>query len=78
MTALPTGCLPEIVIEGHNGTLASRSSADSLCEALLSLFKDSQVLKTMGMKARKDAETRFNPRLLLEKTLAVYQQVLES
>ncbi|SVB08927.1 uncharacterized protein METZ01_LOCUS161781 [marine metagenome] len=42
------------------------------------MFKDSEVLKTMGIKARKDAETRFNPGLLLEKTLAVYQQVLES
>ncbi len=78
VTALPTGCLPEIVIEGHNGTLASRSSADSLCDALLRLFKDSEALKTMEIKARKDAETRFNPGLLLEKTMAVYQQVLES
>ena len=76
VAALPTGCLPEIVIDGVNGTLAAQSSPDALCEALSRLLLDPETLPRLASGARRDAESRFAPELLLRKTLEVYQQVL--
>ena len=74
VAAMPTGCLPEIIHEGVNGTLASITNARSLKEAMARMLNN---LAPLSQGARNDAETRFNPSKMLDKTLAVYQQTLK-
>ena len=73
VAAMPTGCLPEIILEGVNGTLAAEPNARSLKEAMARMLNN---LVPLSQGARSDAETRFGPRKMLEKTLDVYQQTL--
>ncbi len=78
VTAMPTGCLPEIIREGENGTLASEKTVEALYCAMMRLIEDTGLLKEMGRNARRDAETRFNPERMKQQTVDFFLQVLNS
>ena len=78
VAAVPTGCLPEIIRDGYNGTLAWGHTPKALAEALVRLLRDEPYRRERGRLARQDAEERFTIPRMLRETLDVYQQVLEA
>ena len=73
VAAMPTGCLPEIILEGVNGSLADEPTALSLKKAMARMLDN---LPQLSEGAREDAETRFYPETMLKKTIHVFQQTL--
>ena len=73
VAAMPTGCLPEIILEGVNGSLADQPTALSLKKAMARMLDN---LPQLSEGAREDAETRFDPETMLKKTIQVFQQTL--
>ena len=73
VAAMPTGCLPEIILEGVNGSLADEPTALSLKKAMARMLDN---LPQLSEGAREDAETRFHPETMLKKTIHVFQQTL--
>ena len=73
VAAMPTGCLPEIILEGVNGSLADEPTALSLKKAMARMLDN---LPQLSEGARDDAETRFDPETMLKKTIHVFQQTL--
>ena len=73
VAAMPTGCLPEIILEGVNGSLADEPTALSLKKAIARMLDN---LPQLSEGAREDAETRFDPETMLKKTIHVFQQTL--
>ena len=73
VAAMPTGCLPEIILEGVNGSLADEPTALSLKKAMARMLDN---LPQLSEGAREDAETRFDPETMLKKTIHVFQQTL--
>ena len=73
VAAMPTGCLPEIILEGVNGSLADEPTALSLKKAMARMLNN---LPQLSEGAREDAETRFDPETMLKKTIHVFRQTL--
>ena len=73
VAAMPTGCLPEIILEGVNGSLADQPTALSLKKAMARMLDN---LPQLSEGAREDAETRFDPETMLKKTIHVFRQTL--
>ena len=73
VAAMPTGCLPEIILEGVNGSLADEPTALSLKKAMARMLDN---LPQLSKGAREDAETRFDPETILKKTIHVFRQTL--
>ena len=73
VAAMPTGCLPEIILEGVNGSLADQPTALSLKKAMARMLEK---LPQLSEGAREDAETRFDPETMLKKTIHVFRQTL--
>ena len=73
VAAMPTGCLPEIILEGVNGSLADEPTALSLKKAMARMLDN---LPQLSEGAREDAEIRFDPETMLKKTIHVFQQTL--
>ena len=73
VAAMLTGCLPEIILEGVNGSLADEPTALSLKKAMARMLEN---LPQLSEGAREDAETRFDPETMLKKTIHVFQQTL--
>ena len=73
VAAMPTGCLPEIILEGVNGSLADEPTALSLKKAMARMLDN---LPQLSEGAREDAETRFDPETMLKKTIHVFRQTL--
>ena len=76
VVAFPTGCLPEIIRHGENGYLAETQTAESLTEELRKILANPELCEKLGQEARRDAETRFNPQIMLTETLKVFEQAL--
>ena len=76
VVAFPTGCLPEIIRHGENGYLAETQTAESLTEELSKILANPELCERLGQGARRDAETRFNPQIMLTETLKVFEQSL--
>ena len=73
VAAMPTGCLPEIILEGVNGSLADEPTALSLKKAMARMLDN---LPQLSEGAREDAETRFDPETMIKKTIHVFRQTL--
>jgi len=76
VVAFPTGCLPEIIRHGENGYLAETQTSESLTEELRKILANPELCERLGQGARHDAETRFNPQIMLTETLKVFEQAL--
>jgi glycosyltransferase involved in cell wall biosynthesis len=70
------GCR-EVCAHGVNGLLVPPRDEDALAEALRELIEDPERRIRFGAAGRKRAESEFSTRLVQEKTLAVYREVLE-
>ncbi len=77
VVALPTGCLPEIIQTGVNGILVKTTHSADLTQALQELLANEDLLYRLSQGAFQAVEQRFSQSLFLEKTLKVFQSVLD-
>ena len=70
VAAMPTGCLPEIILEGVNGSLADEPTALSLKKAMARMLDN---LPQLSEGAREMPE-RFDPETMLKKTIHVFRK----
>ena len=54
------GGIAEIIEDGENGFLIDQKNYSQLSEKINLLYRQSELCKTMGKKARKDAEIKYN------------------
>ena len=75
VVALPTGCLPEIVINGVNGFVAKTATAEDLSEALRKILEEG-LLGKLSLGALEQAGQYFSYELFLKKTMQVFEATL--
>lgn len=75
-TNLP-GCREVVSCHGVDGLHATPRDAASLADLLINLHHDRALLKRLGDSARKKALSDFDERLVITRTLEVYDELLE-
>ena len=78
VVAFPTGCLPEIIRHGQNGMLAKNKTSDALVIEIRNVLSNPELSDRISQGARRDAEVRFDPQIMLDKTLEVFESALLS
>ncbi|MEO0132934.1 MAG: glycosyltransferase family 4 protein [candidate division WOR-3 bacterium] len=68
--------IPEIVIDGKTGLLVPPDNADALAQALVKLIENPTLCQQFGMAGRQRLEQEFTVDRMVEKTSAVYDEVL--
>ena len=70
-----SGSLPEIVTDGENGSLSEPLNPASFADAIERLIRDREGLEKMRATARRYAEEKFDVRLEVAGTVAVYKSI---
>jgi glycosyltransferase involved in cell wall biosynthesis len=74
IVAMAVGGLPEVV--GDSGILVGPGDTTRMAQEVIKLLNSPALMKEMGAGGRKRAETLFSWDISLQKTLALYHQVL--
>ena len=69
------GCLPEMIEPNENGFLVPPGDGLAMGDALLKLLRDPARAATWGKNGHGLVQSKFGPKIFLEKTLAVYESV---
>ena len=78
IVAFPTGCLPEIIRHGKNGMLAKNKTSEALVKEIKNVLSNQKLLSLIAQGAQRDAELRFNAKIMLNQTLEVFESILPS
>ncbi|MGI6632810.1 MAG: glycosyltransferase family 4 protein [Bacillota bacterium] len=70
------GGVPEAIVDGENGLLVPPRQPKALAQAMVRLAVDPDLAFKMGQSARKRAEELFDAKIMAEKTVQVYREVL--
>lgn len=76
--ASDVGGVSESVEHNVSGYLIPRDSSIGLCEALIALIESGDLRAKMGIQARQKYEDGFTFRTMLDRTLNIYNEVLDS
>jgi len=76
VVATSVGGIPEMIEEGVTGHTVPFGDPQALAEAIGRLLADPDRAKSMGRTAKTAAESRYRRSAVIEKTLAVYDEVL--
>jgi glycosyltransferase involved in cell wall biosynthesis len=76
VVATRVGGTPDLVEHGVTGLLVAPADVAALAEAIGRLLHDPATRLAMGAAARRKAQAQYTPRVVAEKTLAVYEQIL--
>lgn len=76
VVAFPTGCLPELIVNGVNGYLTVNQTSSALTKCVTSVLSDSPTLEKMRLSTKVYANQHFSKTLFLEKTLHIFNQTL--
>ncbi|MCT7990056.1 glycosyltransferase family 4 protein [Laspinema olomoucense] len=68
--------IPEIVIDGQTGLLVPPDNADALAQGLLKLIENPSLCQQFGSAGRQRLEQEFTVDRMVQKTIAVYDEVL--
>ncbi len=71
-----TGCV-DAVVNGQTGLLVEPDNAEQLYQAMAKLVKHPQLRRRLGEQGRKRAEALFDSRLLIDKHISLYRELLE-
>jgi len=75
VVASAVASLPEIVSSEETGILVDPGSVDELAAALVRLAQDTTLRRAMGMRGRERACATFPLEAMVERTIAVYEEV---
>jgi len=70
------GCIAELIEPLETGILVPPGDSAAMAEAILSLLKEPDLARKLGMNARRVAESRFSDEIFLEKTKRAYAWAL--
>ena len=76
VVATSVGGVPEIVADGETGLLVEPGNPQALAQAVLMLLADAHRATQMGESGRRRAAAHFDVRQMLDRTMAVYADVL--
>jgi glycosyltransferase involved in cell wall biosynthesis len=76
VVATNVGGLPESVAGGETGLIVPAGDADALAEALVALLSDRERARVMGEAGRQRALTTFDRGPIVDRIIALYQEVL--
>lgn len=76
ITTNSIGC-KEAVIDGHNGYLIPTKNVDVLVEKLNILLNNTKLRQEMGRNSRAYAEANFSLDVVIEKHLAIYEELMK-
>lgn len=76
ITCNSVGC-KETVINGHNGYLIPTKNVDALVEKLDILLSNARLRQEMGRNSRAYAEANFSLDVVIEKHLAIYEELMK-
>lgn len=71
------GGLPEVVDDGITGFIVPPKNPEALADAIVKLLKDEKLRRNMGEKAYKKLKTDLSWDKIAEKTIVVYEKVIE-
>ena len=71
-----SGGSPELIINGESGLIVPVRDSRAIAKAILSLHADEPARQRMGEKAQQRIDQAFNHRHTVEKTLALYDDLL--
>ncbi|HXP22718.1 MAG TPA: glycosyltransferase family 4 protein, partial [Candidatus Sulfotelmatobacter sp.] len=71
------GALGEVVEDGRTAIVAE-PNAERFATAMKRLLRDSRLRKELGEAGREEVKQRFSADLMVENTLRVYEEVLQS
>jgi len=77
VVAARVGGIPEAVVNGKTGLLVESGDATALAEAILRLFEDEDLRKSMGKAAHKRAVNTFSWDQIVENLLRQYKNICE-
>lgn len=76
ITSNSVGC-KETVIDGENGFLIQPKDVDALTEKLELLINNKDLRQKMGKAARKYSEDYFDIKLVVERHIAIYNELIQ-
>lgn len=72
------GGVPDLVQDGHTGLLTDPARPETMAKALVRLLGDPNLTKRLADEGRRQAKARFHPKVIAEKHLQIYRQVIAS
>lgn len=69
--------IPEVIEENETGVLIPLGKEDLFVKTILSLIRDEKSRGEMGEKGRKRVEKYFDEKIMFEKTLRIYQELID-
>ncbi len=76
VVATAAGGTPDVVVDGETGLLVPQDDPAALAAALDRLINDPELRRTMGAAGQKRARTRFSAQQMVERTQALYAELL--
>jgi glycosyltransferase involved in cell wall biosynthesis len=76
VVATNVGGASEAIIEGETGHLVNAGDDRAMAERLISLLRDPEKSRTMGLNGRRRIEQRFSTENRLKTTIALYHRYL--
>jgi glycosyltransferase involved in cell wall biosynthesis len=70
------GCREVVTRDGFDGLRVEARNARALAKCIMQLDDDRELLAQLGMRARQKALKDFDERIVIQKTLGVYQELL--
>lgn len=74
--ASKVGGIPELVEDGVTGILIPHARPEELAKAINTLLQNNEVALKMGQAGRKRAEEYFDLKMIVDKTIALYEECL--
>jgi len=72
------GGIPDKIVRGQNGYLVPPGDAQALADKILLALRDQNRLRAMGAASYQIARERFDWRVVIHQTLALYQSILQT
>jgi glycosyltransferase involved in cell wall biosynthesis len=76
VVATAVGGTPDVVVQGATGLLVPPDDATALAAALDRLIYDPDLRRTMGAEGRRRVQARFSVQQMVERTQALYRELL--
>lgn len=74
--ASEVGGIPDLIDDRRTGLFCNPDSAESMRETVRQILTDSSLRRTLAKNARDEAAKRFHPKVIAEKHIEIYREVL--
>ena len=76
--ATSVGGIPELIEDGVSGVLVPPKNAKMLAEAIKTVLLDKNLRDSLSVNGQKRINENFSPKIICQKLLDYYKEVLES